>query len=168
MPFAILRNFFQPSLKVANFFQINTAEFFNQGYRGIILDLDNTILSRKEKLLNHNFVNWLGAAEKQGFKLAIVSNNFKKSRLHKVFEQTNLTIINPAFKPLPFGFLLAFKRIEVGAKKCLVIGDQVSTDILGGNLLGCYTILTEPLFLETNSFRKFVQNLDRLFSRLFQ
>lgn len=172
MPLKKIPGLFQKLLKpkeeAADFLKINLAKLFASGYRGIILDLDNTILLRREKELNQNFLNWISQAEHLGFKVAIVSNNFKHTRLKKIYQQIGLPTFNPAFKPLPFIFKLAFRKIQVRAKKIVIIGDQILTDILGGNLLGCYTILVEPLYLETNPFRKLVQQLDAVFVRLIR
>ena len=166
-PFVLTGFLFQPDQRINSFIEIKLGQLWERGYRGIILDLDNTILPRKEKLLNSDFVKWLEGAQKMGFQLAIVSNNFKKKRLINVFAQTRLVVVNPAFKPLPFGFQIALRKIKIPARRIIVIGDQLTTDILGGRILGSYTILTEPLYLETNPFRKFVQDFDGIFRELF-
>lgn len=158
----------KPAREIKNFSEINLKDLYSAGYRGIFLDMDNTILPRKNKLVDQGLTGWIKEALELGFKMAIVSNNFKRKRVSNIQTQLNLPTVNPAFKPLPFGFWLAAKKIDVPLKKTIVIGDQVLTDILGGKIFGGYTVLAEPLFLEKNPFRKFVQSLDAIFVKLIK
>jgi hypothetical protein len=43
-----------------------------------------------------------------------------------------------------------------------LVGDQLFTDVLGGNLLGMYTILVEPLSPDEFPTTKLVRRLERL------
>lgn len=111
-------------------------------FDGIILDLDNTLTKRGEYILEDDVFNWLKKA-KERFKIGIISNNRKKREINKINE-LEIPIIFNGLKPLPFSFVKILKILNLKKEKTLLIGDQIFTDILGGNILNLYTILVEP------------------------
>lgn len=111
-------------------------------FDGIILDLDNTLTKRGEYILEDDVFNWLKKA-KERFKIGIISNNRKKREINKINE-LEIPIIFNGLKPLPFSFVKILKILNLKKEKTLLIGDQIFTDILGGNILKLYTILVEP------------------------
>ena len=64
-------------------------------------------------------------------------------------------------KPLTFGYKRAAKRMGESIKNCAIVGDQLLTDILGGNLAGCKTILVGSINSQENLPTKFVRALER-------
>ncbi|MCX8094759.1 MAG: YqeG family HAD IIIA-type phosphatase [Caldisericia bacterium] len=111
-------------------------------FKGIILDLDNTLTKRGEYILEKEIINWLKYA-KEKFKIGIISNNRKKREIKEI-KELNIPIIFNGLKPLPFSFLKILKLLKLNKNNIILIGDQIFTDILGGNFLGFYTILVEP------------------------
>lgn len=111
-------------------------------FDGIILDLDNTLTKRGEYILEDDVLKWLKKA-KERFNIGIISNNRKKRKINEINE-LGIPIIFNGLKPLPFSFLKILKILNLKKEKTLLIGDQIFTDILGGNILGFYTILVEP------------------------
>ncbi len=128
------------------------------GIRGLIIDLDNTLLGFRETELGEEHLAWVRRAQERGFALVMLSNNFTQ-RVTSVADQLNVTCIPNALKPLPFGFLRAIRRLNLPRHAIAVVGDQLFTDVLGGKLCGLYTILTEPIeskdFAITRMFRFF-------------
>ena len=45
-----------------------------------------------------------------------------------------------AGKPLPFLFEVALERMELSSEEVFVVGDRLSTDIIGGSKAGCKTV----------------------------
>lgn len=131
------------------------------GIRGLIVDLDNTLLGFRETELGHEHIEWVARAHERGFRIVMLSNNFSE-RVTGIAGQLNVTCIPNALKPLPFGFLRAVGRLELRRHEIAVVGDQLFTDVLGGKLCGLYTILTEPI--ETKDFP--VTRVFRFFERL--
>jgi HAD superfamily phosphatase (TIGR01668 family) len=111
-------------------------------FEGIILDLDNTLTKRGDNDLTDSTYEWLKIA-KENFKIGIISNNRKKREIEKL-KNLNIPIIFNGLKPLPFSFIKILKILKIKKDKTILIGDQIFTDILGGNILGFYTILVEP------------------------
>ncbi|HEY1975638.1 MAG TPA: YqeG family HAD IIIA-type phosphatase [Candidatus Baltobacteraceae bacterium] len=128
------------------------------GIRGLIVDLDNTLLGFRETELGEEHVAWVERAHERGFRMVMLSNNFSQ-RVRTLAAQLNVPCIPNALKPLPFGFLRAKQRLQLRRKEIAVVGDQLFTDVLGGKMCGLYTILTEPIeakdFAITRVFRFF-------------
>lgn len=131
---------FYPKKYYAKVQDINLDKYLS--FDGIILDLDNTLTKRGEYILEDDVFNWLKKA-KERFKIGIISNNRKKREINKINE-LGIPIIFNGLKPLPFSFLKILKILNLKKEKTLLIGDQIFTDILGGNILNLYTILVEP------------------------
>lgn len=128
------------------------------GIRGLIVDLDNTLLGFRETELGEEHIAWVARAHDRGMRIVMLSNN-QSERVRSLAAQLNVECIPNALKPLPFGFLRAKRRLGMKRRSIAVVGDQLFTDVLGGKLCGLYTILTEPLeskdFAVTKVFRYF-------------
>ncbi len=124
---------------------IKLSELWDLGIRGLIVDLDNTLLGFRETELAAEHLAWVQEAHERGFKTVLVSNNFT-DRVCGIARQLNIECVPNALKPLPFGFWIALRRLRLHRKQVAVVGDQLFTDVLGAKLCGgLYTILTEPI-----------------------
>jgi len=117
---------------------------WSQGVRGLIIDLDNTLLPYSADEVSPERCRWMTEAKRRGFALVILSNNFPP-RVARIAAQLGIVGISSALKPLPFAFLRALAALGTPPRATRVIGDQVLTDILGGRLVGVAGILTDPL-----------------------
>ena len=131
------------------------------GIRGLIVDLDNTLLGFRETELGQEHIAWVAEAHERGFRIVLLSNNFTQ-RVTSLAAQLGVACIPNALKPLPFGFLRAKKRLGLRRREIAVVGDQLFTDVLGGKICGHYTILTEPI--ETKDFA--ITQVFRFFERM--
>lgn len=130
----------------------------------IFLDVDNTIASYTSKEPAAGVMEWLKNLQNSGFRVYIVSNNFK-DRVSRISQKFGLPFISFAMKPLPIGFIKAKSITGSKGKRCLVVGDQVFTDVLGANLSGMKSVLTEPIEAEKSAgfkirrhFEKYIRN----------
>jgi len=131
------------------------------GIRGLIVDLDNTLLGFRETELGREHIEWVAQAHERGFRIVMLSNNFSE-RVNTLARQLGVSCIPNALKPLPFGFLRAKRRLQLRRREIAVVGDQLFTDVLGGKMCGLYTILTEPI--EAKDFA--ITRLFRFFERM--
>ncbi|NJO93543.1 MAG: YqeG family HAD IIIA-type phosphatase [Hydrococcus sp. RM1_1_31] len=115
------------------------------GIKGIILDLDNTIVSEDDRYLSPGAETWIDQAKLQGLKFYILSNGKRRHRLIYWCERLEISGINPARKPFPFAFAKAFKHMGLKASQVMVIGDSFHTDIMGAFLSGCTCIQVASL-----------------------
>jgi len=140
-----------PDLHVNNIYDIDLEALKQAGVKGIITDLDNTLVGAKERTATPSLMNWLKKVEALGFKMVIVSNN-NQMRVSAFANPLRLPFVYRAKKPKNSAFKRAMKLLELDAKQCVVIGDQMLTDVLGGNRLGMYTILVRAISLKDEGF----------------
>jgi HAD superfamily phosphatase (TIGR01668 family) len=137
---------------------IDLAALKQAGIRGIIFDLDNTIIPWGSNVMDEKVRLWLDRLIKQGFKVSLVSNN-KNKRVKEIGEKLSMPFVARALKPAKTGFRQALVQMGLAATQAAVIGDQLFTDVLGGNRLGLYTIWVRPLsskeFIGTKVHRQF-------------
>ena len=114
------------------------------GIHVLLLDLDNTLLPRDTNVVPDELKAWAADLRARAFTVWLISNNWHE-RVQRTADELGFQLIDKALKPLPFGFRKALERSAARRDEAAVIGDQVFTDILGGNLLGIRTLLVLPL-----------------------
>ena len=120
-------------------------EFIRElGCSALLLDVDNTLSTYTSHLPLPGAVEWVRRMESAGFKLIIISNNFKK-RVRRFGAAFGLDTLSFAIKPLPIGYLRAVRRLGVRPGECVIIGDQIFTDVVGANLCGMKSVLLAPI-----------------------
>ncbi len=132
-----------PSQRVADVRAIDLGALEAAGVSGLMIDLDNTLLPRDTSIIPPEIEAWI-ADVKVRFRVCLVSNNWHE-RVHEVAAELELPLVAKAIKPLPFAFIKALRIIGLSPRRCAVIGDQLLTDILGGNIIGAKTIMVDPL-----------------------
>jgi HAD superfamily phosphatase (TIGR01668 family) len=125
--------------------EVSLADLRARGIRGIALDLDNTITGWNGTEIPDPIAAWLRAARESGMRLCIVSNTSRPARVARVAEAIGAQWVARAAKPSRRAFRQAMRQMGTKPGETAVIGDQVFTDIWGGNRAGLYTILVEPL-----------------------
>lgn len=133
-----------PNAVVTSLNDIDLETFWNKGIRGIILDLDNTITPWRQDILTADAQTLIAKAHSLSYKIHLLSNA-SKSRTKRVATRLQVGYTAPGFKPFRRGYNKALKQLQLSADQVIVIGDQVFTDVWGGNRAGCYTILVTPL-----------------------
>lgn len=149
-------------------FDIDYDALRGKGIRGLVFDLDNTLCPWRAPALDGAAVRLLEGLRARGFRLCVLSNGRLKGRGGVVedLSRRGIPLIYPAGKPLPFGFRRARKRLGLSPTEIAVIGDQLLTDVLGGNLMGFHTILVEPLGPREHPWTRLVaRSLERLLGR---
>ena len=110
----------------------------------LILDVDNTLIDYYENI-TEEVITWAKNLKGQGMKLYILSNTNNKGKVEKVANKLEIPYKNFAMKPFKKGFLKIQKEIKEPPEKIAVVGDQLFTDIWGGNRCKMYTILVDPI-----------------------
>jgi HAD superfamily phosphatase (TIGR01668 family) len=153
---------FRPDLETATLADVSLEDLWNRGFRGLIIDLDNTVCGYHESTLAPGVREWVLAAKARGFALAMVSNNFRE-RVAAVGAQLDVPAVPNALKPLPQGFLLAMRHLRTPRSQTVVIGDQLFTDVLGAKLLGLHAILTQPIVPKDFPLTRVLRLMERVF-----
>lgn len=113
--------------------------------RGILLDLDNTVISEDDRYLSPHAEDWIARAKQQGFQLFILSNGKRRYRVKYWSSRLEIPAISPARKPFPFSVDRALKSMQLQPQQAIAIGDSFHTDILGAWLSGCHSIQVATL-----------------------
>lgn len=136
---------FRPKEVVYSIASVHVAELRRRGFDTLLLDMDNTLLPWKDNDTPDFAAQWVEQAKAVGMKVCIVSNTHRPSRLKKIAGELGVECVPRALKPRSQGFDLAMSMMGSSPEKTVVVGDQLLTDIWGGNRAGMYTILVAPM-----------------------
>ena len=119
-----------------------TIEFLHKNQiNALILDVDNTLIDY-DKNLQLEIIEWAKNLKANNIKLYILSNTNKKE---KVTEKLKIEYMYFAKKPLKTGFKKIQEKLQEKPENIAVVGDQIFTDVLGGNRCKMFTILVDPI-----------------------
>ena len=148
-----------PRMYKKDIFEVNYNMLERNGIKCLIFDLDNTLMKIEDEYPNEEVCDLIKRLKKK-FKIWILSNNSNKKRLDKVANVLKIDYISFALKPFSFGFKKIIKYGGYNVSEICIIGDQIMTDVLGGNRLGIYTVLLEPIGkkdLKITSINRFLE-----------
>ena len=131
------------------------------GFRFVLLDIDNTILTRDTHEVPRDAGFWLAKARDAGITFCLVSNNWHEG-VYQLANRLSLPIVAKAVKPLPPAFLRALGKIGATRAATVVIGDQLVTDVLGAHFLGMKAYLLAPLVEQDLPHTLLLRNFERL------
>ncbi|MBQ2933548.1 MAG: YqeG family HAD IIIA-type phosphatase [Clostridia bacterium] len=135
---------FKPDIKLHGITDI-TVELLNKyNIKALLLDVDNTMSTHHGTILTDGLMEWIVNMQQNNIKLMVLSNS-KKKRIEPFAARIGLPFISLGCKPLPTGYLRGFKALQEKRKSVAIVGDQIFTDVLGGNVVGVKTILLTPI-----------------------
>ncbi len=144
---------FVPKQMVTSYVRVDLEELRDRGVKVIFADLDNTLAKYGQRTADRRLLDWLDEVAKAGLKVFVVSNSRKSTRANEFCASAGLEFIKHAGKPKRKGFLRAMSLCGVEAHECVMLGDQIFTDILGANRCSIRSILVKPIANDT-IFRK--------------
>ena len=153
-------NNYIPNMYKKSISDINYSKLKQMGIKCIIFDLDNTLALIDEKKISKKTEEYINELKKD-FNIVIISNNTKK-RISKFCKSTDLFFVSFAMKPLPRGFIKIKEKYKLKKDEMCIVGDQLITDIFGGNKYGIFTILVDPLGekdLKITSLNRFLEKI---------
>lgn len=147
-----------PDIYKKSIFEIDYEELKENGIKYLLFDLDNTIAPFSCKKVSAEVQDLFYKIKQTGLKPIIFSNS-PKIRVKFFGEQLNIDIFSCARKPSIKGFNKVFKKYKMDQAEVAIIGDQLMTDIVGGNKAGIVTILVDPIgkdpfWTKINRFRE--------------
>lgn len=149
---------FYPNSYQKDIYDIDYNKLKEKNITCLIFDLDNTIALIDQHIITNKTKLFIKKLSKD-FKIIIISNNFK-SRVKSYADVLNCDYVANARKPLSKGFQIISKRYQLKPEEMCMIGDQLVTDIYGGNHYGTYTILVDPMAkkdLKITSFNRYIE-----------
>ncbi|MEK3954061.1 MAG: YqeG family HAD IIIA-type phosphatase [Psychrobacillus psychrotolerans] len=155
-----------PSEFVRSVFHITPELLVEKGIKAIITDLDNTLVEWDRPDATPKLIEWFASIKAAGIQVTIVSNN-NELRVKSFADPLGIPFIFKARKPLGKAFLKALSIMSVKREEVVVIGDQLLTDVFGGNRLKLHTILVIPVAKSDGFVTKFNRIVERrIFSYL--
>ena len=134
---------FIPKMYQKNIYTINYPKLKEKGIKLLIFDLDNTIGSVQEEIMNKRTADFLNKLAKDF--IIVIASNSKEERVKKFCSPVNFYYVSFALKPTSKSFMKIKKKYNIAYQEMAMIGDQIITDILGANCLNIYTILVDPI-----------------------
>ena len=123
---------------------VDVDELAASGVRCVLFDRDNTVVPRDTGVAPESVMDWICRVREAGIALCMVSNNFHSQQVEASAAELGCAVVHHAMKPAPFAVRRALALVGVDASEAVLIGDQVFTDVMAGNLAGVRTILVEP------------------------
>jgi HAD superfamily phosphatase (TIGR01668 family) len=151
----------RPERLAARLSAVPIAELCDHGVRGIILDLDNTLVGYGRDHVEAEDLAWIAKARRGGLSFVLLSNN-TTGRVRRVGAELSMPAIDCALKPLPHGFKRALGLLGLPRDQVRAIGDQLFTDVLGAGFAGVRCILVEPLVTSDWPGTRILRSLERL------
>ncbi|HHW22485.1 MAG TPA: YqeG family HAD IIIA-type phosphatase [Clostridiaceae bacterium] len=139
-----MKKLFEPYAYVNSIFDITPEMLKKNGIYGLILDIDNTLVATNVKEAGEKVYRYIKDLKDSRIKTVIVSNG-RKHRVEEFCKPLEIEYIYKAYKPLGRGFDKAIRIMDLSRDQVAVIGDQLFTDVLGGNLKGIRPILIKPI-----------------------
>lgn len=134
---------FYPDCEADSAYGIDYASLYGQGYRGVIFDIDNTLVPHGAPATREAVAFFAGLRE-IGFSTMLLSNN-KEPRVKSFADAVKSGYIYKAGKPGRDGYVRAMERMGLAAEQTIFVGDQLFTDIWGAKKAGIRTFLTKPI-----------------------
>ena len=122
--------------------EIDIESLEQRGIRGLLLDLDNTLVAWDSHHVDCRIERWIERAKASTLSLCLVTNA-KLDRVERTIQPLGIPYVALARKPMLRGFRKAMHMLGTAPTETAMVGDQIFTDVLGANLLGLYSILIQ-------------------------
>jgi len=152
---------FIPDMYQKSIYTIDYEKLIDRGIKCILFDLDNTLVPTTMNKPNKKLIEFITDLKNKGFKIFIFSNS-PKQRVKIFADDLQVEGVSSACKPLKRKFESLLYSNDLDQSEVVIVGDQILTDIYGGNKVGITTIYVNPIgikdFLPTRVNRK-IENL---------
>ncbi|MDY3934905.1 MAG: YqeG family HAD IIIA-type phosphatase [Bacilli bacterium] len=146
---------FIPDMYQKSIYHIDYDKLQDNGIKCLLIDLDNTCVPYKDKEPNKKLIDLFETLKDMDFKIIIFSNALK-GRIKPFKDVLNVDCLARANKPYKKNFLKVIKLFNYDLSEVAIIGDQLYTDILGGNKVGIKTILVNPMSSDDMFITRFI------------
>ncbi len=158
---------FLPHLITARSIALPPAFFLSKGIQGLILDIDNTLVTYDDPTPTPEVAAWFDRLQKAGIRVAFVSNN-SHERVRVFNENLGYYATGKSKKPFKKGVLRAIEALGLPKDRIALMGDQVFTDVCAGRRCGLFTILVPPIKDKTDLFTRCKRVLERPVLRAYR
>lgn len=132
------------------------------GIKLIMIDMDNTIIDYAKREYSKEMKEWAERMKRNNVKLYILSNSMLGKQVKKIANELGMKYYYNAGKPFLRGFTSIQEKEKIQKENMLMIGDQIFTDVWGGNRFGIQTILVKPINLKESIHTKFKRPFEKI------
>ena len=134
---------FYPDCYMRSTYEIDFEEYYRKGYRGIIFDIDNTLVEH-DAPADERSIRLIEHLKELGFSVMLLSNN-KEPRVKMFNDAVKVSYIFKAGKPGKAGYEKSMEQMGTNRENTLFVGDQLFTDVWGARRTGIFSILVQPI-----------------------
>ncbi len=134
---------FYPDKDAEATYEIDFKALYGEGYRGIIFDIDNTLVPHGEPA-DQRAIDFFEELRGMGYQTMLLSNN-KEPRVKGFADSVGSDYIYKANKPSRMGYIEAMERMGTAKENTLFVGDQLFTDVWGAKRTGIFSYLVKPI-----------------------
>ena len=138
-----MKNNLFPDEECISSYDIDYQSYYDRGYRGILFDVDNTLVEHDEPVTDRAVVLF-DRLKSIGFEVCIISNN-KEYRVKPLADTLGSKYVHKAGKPKKYGYIRGMEYMGTASDNTMLVGDQIFTDIWGANRAGVHSILVRPI-----------------------
>jgi len=135
---------FKPTWMVETIYHITPEQLEKHKIKAVLTDLDNTLIAWNNPEGTKELIDWINSMKENGIPVVIISNN-SGDRVQKVAEKLHLTYVPRSMKPSRRGYKIASKELGIPLEQCVMVGDQLITDIFGANRAGVRNVWVLPI-----------------------
>lgn len=155
-----MKSVLTPDYYVTSIYSIDFIKLKAKGIENLIIDIDNTLVTWGSVEMDEKAFNLIKGLRMLGFKICLLSNSSKK-RVLRFISSMDVEFFSLGIKPMRIMFLGALKKLSGKPSNTCVIGDQIFTDIVGGNRCGIYTLLVDPISNQEFPSTKYIRLLEK-------
>jgi HAD superfamily (subfamily IIIA) phosphatase, TIGR01668 len=148
-----------PDAYIDSIDELDIWQLKDRGIRALIIDIDNTIIEWNVTVPDERARRIINEAKAVGLKVCLLSNGTRK-RVIEFANALNVPYVYNAGKPRKSPYRKALRLLGVKPEEVAAIGDQIFTDVLGGNRLGMYTILVKPISTKEAKWTRFMRKFE--------
>ncbi|NLJ96139.1 MAG: YqeG family HAD IIIA-type phosphatase [Clostridiales bacterium] len=151
---------FYPKRIADSAYVIDYKKLYKEGYRGIIFDIDNTLVEHGADA-SPRAISLIAKIKELGFDVCLISNN-KEERVSRFNREIKVKTIHNAKKPAKKNFIKATKLMGTTIENTVFIGDQLFTDVFGANRIGMMSYFVKPIHPKEEIQIVFKRKLERI------
>ncbi|PHV72346.1 YqeG family HAD IIIA-type phosphatase [Sporanaerobium hydrogeniformans] len=153
-------NKFFPTEYLPSIYEIDIDELKKRGKKGIIFDIDNTLVPYDVAEPPQSIIAFFEKIRQAGIKITLVSNN-TEDRVTRFNQNLKVFALHKSQKPFTKSFKKALELMDCSKEEALIVGDQIFTDVYGGNSAGIETILVVPVSDKDEWITKIKRGLEK-------
>lgn len=155
-----MKTLLKPNYYVTSIYSIDFIKIKNSGIENLIIDIDNTLVTWGSVKADDRVYKLIKELRMLEFKICLLSNSSKK-RVVEFMDIMDVDFFSLGIKPMRIMFIGALKKLGGKPTNTCVIGDQIYTDIVGGNRCGIHTILVDPISNQEFPTTKYIRYLEK-------